>query len=59
VRYKQLIQEKLTQLDSISRNLEGCANRQQLSDHSKYSELLREKVEEIRTLINTQTGQYE
>lgn len=59
MKYKQLIQDKLNQLDILSRNIDSSASLGSKRDINQFTEDLRDKIEEIRTLINSQTALFE
>jgi len=52
MRYKQLIQDKLEQLDNTFHQLNGLISRGQLQEAREFIEGMREKIADVQTLLN-------
>jgi phage-related minor tail protein len=55
MRYKQLVSDKLEQLDNSFQQLTYLINTQDTYQAKDFMELMREKIADIQTLINTNT----
>lgn len=55
MRYKQLVSDKLEQLDNSFQQLTYLINTQDIYQAKDFMELMREKIADIQTLINTNT----
>ncbi len=55
MRYKQLISEKLEQLDNSFHQLSYLINTQDTYQAKEFMDTMREKIADIQTLINTNT----
>lgn len=58
MRYKSLIEEKLIAVSNGLKQLRGQMERGERSEFRIKEEQLQEKIEEIMSLINTQTEQF-
>ena len=54
MRYKQLIQDKLEQLDNTFHQLNNLMSRGQLQEAKNFIEEMRDKIADIQTLLNTE-----
>jgi hypothetical protein len=54
MRYKQLIQDKLEQLDNTFHQLNNLISRGQLQEAKNFIEEMRDKIADIQTLLNTE-----
>jgi archaellum component FlaC len=54
MRYKQLIQDKLEQLDNTFHQLNGLISRGQTQEAREFIEGMREKIADVQTLLNTE-----
>jgi len=54
MRYKQLIQDKLEQLDNTFHQLNSLISRGQLQEAKNFIEEMRDKIADIQTLLNTE-----
>lgn len=55
MRYKQLVSDKLEQLDNSFHQLTYLINTQDAYQAKEFMESMREKIADIQTLINTNT----
>ena len=55
MRYKQLVSDKLEQLDNNFHQLSYLINTQDIYQAKEFMEGMREKIADIQTLINTNT----
>lgn len=55
MRYKQLVSDKLEQLDNSFHQLSYLINTQDIYQAKEFMEGMREKIADIQTLINTNT----
>jgi len=55
MRYKQLISEKLEQLDNSFQQLNYLINTRDTYQAKEFMDIMREKIADIQTLINTNT----
>jgi hypothetical protein len=55
MRYKQLVSDKLEQLDNSFHQLTYLINMQDIYQAKEFMEGMREKIADIQTLINTNT----
>jgi len=55
MRYKQLISEKLEQLDNSFHQLNYLINTRDTYQAKEFMDTMREKIADIQTLINTNT----
>jgi hypothetical protein len=54
MRYKQLIQDKLEQLDNTFHQLNNLISRGQIQEAKNFTEEMREKIADVQTLLNTE-----
>ncbi len=55
MRYKQLVSDKLEQLDNSFQQLAYLINTQDIYQAKDFMDKMREKIADIQTLINTNT----
>jgi hypothetical protein len=55
MRYKQLVSDKLEQLDNSFHQLNYLINTQNIYQAKEFIDSMREKIADIQTLINTNT----
>jgi short-subunit dehydrogenase involved in D-alanine esterification of teichoic acids len=55
MRYKQLVSDKLEQLDNSFHQLNYLINTQDIYQAKEFMDGMREKIADIQTLINTNT----